>query len=103
MVYTPGEIVRFMIRSTDWLCEKHFGKNLVDRGVEILDPATGTGTFIVELLEHFRGHHDKLRHKYREVSCPLLSGPSTMTVWIKEGTTNACQEAQARGDHREAA
>ncbi|MBX8855386.1 hypothetical protein HCH45_15430, partial [Sphingomonas melonis] len=26
-----------------------------------------------------------------ELSCPLLSGPSTMTVWIKEGTTNACQ------------
>lgn len=66
VVYTPGEIVRFMIRSTDWLCEQHFGKNLVDRGVEILDPATGTGTFIVELLEHFRGHHDKLRHKYKE-------------------------------------
>ncbi len=37
------------------------------------------------------------------VSCPLLSGPWTMTVWIKEGTTNACQEAQARGDHRQAA
>ncbi|NIJ35328.1 type ISP restriction/modification enzyme [Sphingomonas oligoaromativorans] len=66
VVYTPGEIVRFMIRSTDWLCEKHFGKNLIDRGIEILDPATGTGTFIVELLEHFRGHHDKLRHKYKE-------------------------------------
>jgi predicted helicase len=66
VVYTPGEIVRFMIRSTDWLCEKHFGKNLVDRGVEILDPATGTGTFIVELLEHFRGHQDKLQHKYKE-------------------------------------
>ncbi|WP_126013073.1 hypothetical protein [Sphingomonas sp. ABOLH] len=29
------------------------------------------------------------------LSCPLLSGPSTMTVWIKEGTTHACQEAQA--------
>lgn len=66
VVYTPGEIVRFMIRSADWLCEKHFGKNLIDSGVEILDPATGTGTFIVELLEHFRGHHDKLRHKYKE-------------------------------------
>jgi hypothetical protein len=38
-----------------------------------------------------------------ELICPLLSGPSTMTVWIEEGTTNACQEAQARGDHREAA
>ncbi|WP_448660001.1 type ISP restriction/modification enzyme [Sphingomonas sp. CJ99] len=66
VVYTPGEIVRFMIRSADWLCEKHFGKNLIDRGVEILDPATGTGTFIVELLEHFRGSHEKLRHKYKE-------------------------------------
>ena len=66
VVYTPGEIVRFMIRSADWLCETHFGKNLIDKGVEILDPATGTGTFIVELLEHFRGNHDKLRHKYKE-------------------------------------
>jgi predicted helicase len=66
VVYTPGEIVRFMIRSADWLCEKHFGKNLVDPGVEILDPATGTGTFIVELLEHFRGNHEKLRYKYKE-------------------------------------
>ena len=66
VVYTPGEIVRFMIRSADWLCEKHFGKNLIDRGVEILDPATGTGTFIVELLESFRGHGEKLRDKYKE-------------------------------------
>ena len=37
------------------------------------------------------------------LSCPLLSGPSTMTVWIKEGTTNASEEAQAGGDHRQAA
>ncbi len=66
VVYTPGEIVRFMIRSADWLCEKHFGKNLVDQGVEILDPATGTGTYIVELLEYFRGQPDKLRQKYKE-------------------------------------
>ena len=36
------------------------------------------------------------------LSCPLLSGPSTITVWTKEGTTNACEEAQARGDYREA-
>jgi hypothetical protein len=37
-----------------------------------------------------------------KLSCPLLSGPSTITVWTKEGTTNACEEAQARGDYREA-
>jgi len=44
-----------MIESADWLTERHFGRNLIDRDVEILDPATGTGTFICELLEHFRG------------------------------------------------
>lgn len=65
LVYTPNEIVRFMIDGADWLCEKHFGKNLIDKDVNILDPATGTGTFICELLEHFRGQPKKLAHKYR--------------------------------------
>ena len=64
VVYTPNEIVRFMVAYADWLCEKHFGRNLIDRNVEILDPAVGTGTFICELLEHFRGQKAKLRHKY---------------------------------------
>jgi predicted helicase len=64
VVYTPNEIVRFMIESADWLCEKHFGRNLIDKDVEILDPATGTGTFICELLEHFRGQPAKLKYKY---------------------------------------
>jgi predicted helicase len=66
VVYTPNEIVRFMIDGADWLCERHFGRNLIDRDVEILDPASGTGTFVCELLEHFRGRPDKLAHKYRE-------------------------------------
>ena len=66
VVYTPNEIVRFMIDGADWLCEKHFGRNLVDRDVQILDPATGTGTFICELLEHFRGQPAKLKQKYQE-------------------------------------
>jgi predicted helicase len=64
VVYTPDEIVRFMIESADWLCQKHFGKALIDKNVEILDPAAGTGTFITELIEHFRGQRTKLRHKY---------------------------------------
>jgi predicted helicase len=66
VVYTPQEIVRFMVESADWLCRKHFGKSLIDKGVEILDPATGTGTFICEMLEHFRGQKDKLAYKYKE-------------------------------------
>lgn len=66
VVYTPGEIVRFMIESADWLCEQHFKRSLIDKDVEILDPAVGTGTFVTELIEHFRGQPAKLRHKYRE-------------------------------------
>ena len=65
VVYTPNEIVKFMIEGADWLTQKHFGKALIDPGVEILDPATGTGTFICELLEHFRGQPQKLAHKYK--------------------------------------
>jgi predicted helicase len=64
VVYTPNEIVRFMVESADWLCEKHFGRNLIDKDVEILDPAVGTGTFICEMLERFRGQSAKLKYKY---------------------------------------
>jgi len=63
IVYTPGEIVRFMIESTDFLLEKHFGRSLADRNVEILDPATGTGTFITELIECIPPRY--LEHKYK--------------------------------------
>lgn len=66
VVYTPNEIVRFMIESADHLVAKHFKRSLIDRDVEILDPAAGTGTFICELIEHFRGQPEKLKHKYRE-------------------------------------
>jgi predicted helicase len=67
VVYTPGQIVRFMIRGAEWLTEKHFGKLLSDEGVEILDPATGTGTFVVELLEHMQGAgRERLRAKYKK-------------------------------------
>ena len=66
VIYTPTEIVRFMIESADWMCQKHFGKALIDKNVEILDPAAGTDTYITELIEHFRGQPAKLRYKYCE-------------------------------------
>ena len=55
-----------MVESADWLCQKHFKKSLIDKNVEILDPACGTGTYITELIEHFRGQPQKLRYKYLE-------------------------------------
>ena len=63
VVYTPNEIVRFMIESVDHLLHKHFDKYLEDRDVEILDPATGTGTFVCDLIDHIR--KEKLEYKYR--------------------------------------
>jgi predicted helicase len=67
VVYTPGEIVRFMIRGAEWLTSRHFDKLLSDKEVEILDPATGTGTFIIELLEHMEGAgKEQLRYKYTQ-------------------------------------
>lgn len=63
IVYTPNEIVKFMIESTDYLLHKHFGKFLEDKGVEILDPATGTGTFICDIIDYLR--KDKLEYKYK--------------------------------------
>ncbi len=64
IVYTPEEIVRFMIASADHLVHKHFGRFLQDADVEILDPATGTGTFITELIEYLPTH--ALPQKYAE-------------------------------------
>ncbi|MDE2719002.1 MAG: N-6 DNA methylase [Chloroflexota bacterium] len=62
VVYTPNEVVDFMIRGTDHLLRKHFGRGLADDNVQILDPATGTGTFITNLIEYLPD--DRLEHKY---------------------------------------
>ncbi len=50
IVYTPQEIVDFMCASVAEVLEKEFGKSLGDKDVHILDPCTGTGTFIVNLI-----------------------------------------------------
>ena len=62
VVYTPNEVVDFIIRSIDWLLQKHFGKTLADSNVNVLDPATGTGTFVTNLINHLPA--DRLEYKY---------------------------------------
>ncbi|MFG3816049.1 type ISP restriction/modification enzyme [Limnothrix redekei LRLZ20PSL1] len=64
IVYTPSEIVKFMIQGTNYLLEKHFDRLLSDLGVKVLDPATGTGTFITELIDLWP--EQTLKQKYRE-------------------------------------
>ena len=62
VVYTPNEVVDFIIRGADHLLQKHFGRRLADDNVQILDPATGTGTFITSLIDHLPA--DRLEYKY---------------------------------------
>ncbi len=63
VIYTPNEIVKFMIESTDYLLHKHFGKTLADKNVDILDPATGTGTFITDIIDYIP--NKDLIYKYK--------------------------------------
>ncbi len=63
VVYTPNEVVDFIIRGVDYLLERHFGRTLASDKVHILDPATGTGTFITNLINHLP--QDRLEYKYR--------------------------------------
>ncbi|ULP48045.1 DEAD/DEAH box helicase [Mycolicibacter virginiensis] len=51
IVYTPTEIVDFILRAVNTVSRKHFGRGLTDEGVHILDGFTGTGTFIARLLQ----------------------------------------------------
>lgn len=50
IVYTPVEIVDFILKSADLALENEFGRNLTDENVHIIDPFTGTGTFITRLI-----------------------------------------------------
>ena len=65
IVYTPVEIVDFIIRSVAELLREHFGASLGDESVHILDPFTGTGTFIVRLLQSGLIGPNDLPRKYR--------------------------------------
>ena len=51
IVYTPVAVVDFILRSADHALQQHFGRRLTDEHVHVLDPFTGTGTFIVRLLQ----------------------------------------------------
>lgn len=64
IVYTPTECVDFIIHSVEHLMKKEFGKSLSDHGVHIIDGFTGTGTFIVRLLQSGVIKPEDLLYKY---------------------------------------
>lgn len=64
IVYTPIEVVDFIIHSIEHVLKSKFNSSLAEPNVHILDPFTGTGTFITRLLHSGIIPMDKLTHKY---------------------------------------
>lgn len=97
IVYTPVEIVDFIIRAADDALRASFGKGLTDEGVHILDPFTGTGTFIVRLLQSGRIRPEDLARKYAsELHANELL---LLAYYIAAINIEAAYHAQAGGDY----
>ena len=70
IVYTPVEVVDFIIHSVNDILQEEFGQTLGSEGVHILDPFVGTGTFITRLMQSGLITPEQLPHKYkREIHC----------------------------------
>jgi len=65
IVYTPIEVVDFIIHSVNDILKKEFGKNFSDNNIHLLDPFTGTGTFINRILQSGLIPVDRLTYKYK--------------------------------------
>ena len=65
IVYTPVEVVDFIIHSVNDALVNEFGQTLGDNNVHILDPFTGTGTFITRLIQSGLIDEDRLAYKYK--------------------------------------
>lgn len=66
IAYTPIPLVDFVLHSVNDVLLEEFGKTISDEGVHVLDPFTGTGTFIVQLLQSGLIQPDDLGRKYRK-------------------------------------
>lgn len=65
IVYTPVEVVDFIIHSIEHVLKTEFGSSLAEPNVHILEPFAGTGTFITRMLQSGIIAKDKLPHKYK--------------------------------------
>lgn len=90
IVYTPAELVDFMLRSVDAVLRQEFGRGLTSEGVHILDPFTGTGTFINRLLTQRNSDgepfiaDDDLARKFVNTHNPLVPGGNVQEIHANE-------------------
>ena len=66
IVYTPIPVVDFILKSADAALRRHLGQTLASRDVQILDPFSGTGTFLVRLIQSGLLDAESLRYKYAQ-------------------------------------
>ena len=66
IVYTPVEVVDFILHSADEVSREEFGRSLSDEGVHVLDPFAGAGVFLARLLQSDLIQASDLERKYRE-------------------------------------
>ncbi|OGZ14685.1 MAG: hypothetical protein A3H76_00915 [Candidatus Lloydbacteria bacterium RIFCSPLOWO2_02_FULL_54_12] len=71
--YTPKPVVDYIVRSVDWILRNKFGKEkgLADESVNLLDPATGTGTFLMSAIQEIYWNTKKANESLGDemVSC----------------------------------
>ena len=67
IVFTPVEVVDFIVHSVDWALNKYFGKSLASKNVHVLDPFTGTGTFITRTLYYLKQQMDEGKITYDDI------------------------------------
>ncbi|EMH35567.1 helicase protein [Helicobacter pylori GAM80Ai] len=68
IVYTPIEVVDFILRTTNGILKKHFNTDFNDQNITIFDPFTGTGSFIARLLskENHLISDEALKEKFQK-------------------------------------
>ena len=90
IVYTPLELVDFTLRSVDAVLHREFGRGLSAENVHILDPFTGTGTFIYRLLTQHNSAgepliaDDDLDRKFLDTRHPTVPGGSVQEIHANE-------------------
>ena len=95
IVYTPVDVVDFILHSADDVLRKEFDRSLSDEGVHVLDPFTGAGTFLVRLFQSDLIQASDLERKYREelhANEFVLLAYYIATVNIEEAYRGRCGE-----------
>lgn len=104
IVYTPVEIVDFILRAADEVSRAHFGRGLTDEGTCILDPFAGTSTFMVRLLQSGLIKPEDLERKYRSelFATEIMLLAYYVSAANIETTYNALQAERAQREGQDA-